>query len=182
MADTLTDLCEKTQGKIVAICPKLILGQVDHEATSVLARVFSSGEKLVASKLNEFSSKQKKCSICGSSLGTNRSVLVKFGYDWEELCVMPEKIVSCCDLCNDISHYQSLMAHYMEGSMMESPRLSELITHFLTVNGHKSSEVSLFNAAVSLTVSFNTSIEKLKMTVRAPEKMTLSDLIATSSQ
>jgi hypothetical protein len=63
------------------------------------------------------------------------------------------------------------MSVYFTESLVESDSSSELgllIEHFLRVNGHKLSDISVFNATLSLSQSYKLSFEKADVTVEAP--------------
>ena len=77
--------------------------------------------------------------------------------------------------------WSKLMTEYMNDSLVDSSNTSEFslsVEHFLKVNGHKLSDIAIFNAALSLSVSLKVSIEKLSLPT-ATHPASFEDMLAS---
>jgi hypothetical protein len=76
--------------------------------------------------------------------------------------------------------WSKLMTAQLKQTMMGSgsDELTTLVEHFLVVNGHRTSEISLFNSMLSLFASLRASCEQLDPQLKVPE-LQMEALIAS---
>lgn len=169
--DTLADACSRMSQTLNKLQPKLRISPLTKDAREYLNQTYSQDAKRVKSLLSKICKATGSCATCSEPLIGEKYPTIEFNIDCEEDSLSAKRLVVLCQACNKVSCWSKLMSVYFTESLVESDSSSELgllIEHFLRVNGHKLSDISVFNATLSLSQSYKLSFEKADVTVEAP--------------
>jgi len=170
-----SEACEQMSTTLDKLQSKLIISPLTTPADQFLNTIYPSIPKKVKSTVTEISTAKNVCEICEAKLskGSKRAICKQSG-DWEEETLVPSSILICCEKCYKVSIWSELFGIFMRESLASSScdslELTELVEHYLTVNGHKLADITKFNSAISLAVSLNTTMKKLNMTFPSKSK------------
>ena len=168
--DTLADACSRMSQTLNKLQPKLHISPLTRDAREYLTQTYSQDAKRVKSLLSKICKATGSCATCSEPLNGEKYPTIEFTVDWEEDTESARRLVVLCEACNKVSCWSKLMSVYFTDSLVESDGNSELgllVEHFLWVNGHKLSDINVFNATLSLSQSYKLSFEKADVTVEA---------------
>lgn len=168
---TIAESCEHLEVSLRKIQPKLGPSLFVEDCGTFLTRHFPEKADFIKSAITKLVKGTKKCHICTNVLQTARKCLVFHEFDWEDVSYGPATIRVVCCSCEGLARWSRLMTAQLNQAMIESEsdELTNLVEHFLAVNGHKISEISLFNSMVSLFASLRVSCEQLDPQLKVPE-------------
>jgi hypothetical protein len=130
--------------------------------------------------MSKLAKETKNCQICSNIVSAAPQCLVIHSFDWEDVSYGPYAIKCVCSSCEGLMSWSKLMTAQLKQTMMGSgsDELTTLVEHFLVVNGHRTSEISLFNSMLSLFASLRASCEQLDPQLKVPE-LQMEALIAS---
>ena len=165
---TISDGCSKMAATLQKLQPKTGCDPMCTEASLFLNQCFPGMSKKVDSMLSKQMKATSACNICECSLGNKKVCLVRFNVDYDDRVYTPSSIVVTCSECAEICSWSKLMSVIMNDAMLEPEMsgVSLLVERFLKVNGHRASDITVFNAAVSVMTSLKISSEQLKLTLQ----------------
>ena len=170
--DTLEDSCVSMEKTLLKFQPKLQISPFVHKLSDYLTKSHGDEAKKIKTVMSSICGATESCSICSAALQKSRSALITLKPEWEELRLVPSHIVVVCSDCSRVSSLTTVMTAFSENALLDSEGSSDLsmiVEHFLRVNGHKLSEISIFNSVLSLSVSLKLSVEKLGLTEVMPQ-------------
>jgi adenine specific DNA methylase Mod len=164
---SLSDACEQMVSTLEKLQGVLPISPLAQSAQEYLSSVYPNTPKKVKSSLTELSKATKKCQICSAKMNDDmKKTIIRFSMDWEEDTRSPRRLLVCCEKCYKVSIWSEIFGIYMRESITpssEKPELAEIIEHYLKVNGHKLSDINIFNAAICLGVSLKTSMHRIEI-------------------
>lgn len=179
--DTLADGCSAMDQALEKLQPKLKIQHATESAIACFRKSFPDGAVNIESILTDLAKDTHLCQICTGKLQKQRYFIVNHTINWEELTRVPCDIRTVCENCNKVSNFSEMLEVYLKQSLLEgseaSTDLSLLIEHYLKVNGFKVSEISVFEAVISLNVSLKKSMEALDITSVVPEEREVESLV-----
>jgi hypothetical protein len=179
--NTLSESCETMHRTMSKLQPKLGLELHCSEAQEFLSKLFPQSEKQVRISIKKLVKATTHCQICQGSFDGNPECVISHSIDWDELTYSPKSVRVVCSSCSILCSWQRLMRVYLTENLVDSSKceLSTIVDHFLKVNGHKVSDIALFNAAVSVFASLRVCESQLKLSLNIPETSDVSSLVAS---
>ena len=173
--DTLSESCAAMGGALEKLQPKLQISHLAVAGDTWLQGKFPSKPKSVNLAVSSLLNEARKCSICSSLLSTEKHLLLFQSVDYEDLEISPSKLSVVCSHCNTISCFGEIVNIYLAAKIGQTTNLSELIEHYMSVNGCR--DVGVFDAAISLSVSMRKSMERLDFSYPEVDTLNVKDFI-----
>lgn len=177
---TIAESCQRLEGSLKKAQPKIGPHLFSENASVFLTRHFPEKSRYIKSAMAKLAKETKNCQVCTNVVGATPQCLVINSFDWEDVSYSPSAIKCVCSSCEGLMSWSKLMTAQLKQTMMESgsDELTTLVEHFLVVNGHRISEISLFNSMLSLFASLRASCEQLDPQLKVPE-LQIEALIAS---
>ena len=167
---TLSESCARMEESLSKLQPKYGLGLNCETISSFISRNYPESVGVAEPILSKATKAKKGCHICNSQLKGTGSWLLFHKFDWEEITYSPSSVKLVCGGCEELCLWSKLMSTYLNQTLVGSSAadITPVIERFLKVNGHKVSDISVFNAAVSVFASLRATAAEVKPSIQLP--------------
>lgn len=167
---TLSESCGRMEQTLSKLQPKFGLSLNCETFSNFVSRNHPDSVTVAQPILSKATKGKKSCQICNSQLKGSGSWLLFHTFDWEEITYSPSSVKLVCAGCEELCSWSKLMSTYLNQTLVGSSAadITPVIERFLKVNGHKVSDISLFNAAVSVFASLRATAAEVKPSIQLP--------------
>ena len=177
--NTLSESCERLYQSLAKIQPNLGMELHSAEALDFFVRNYPNSEKQVTAAIKKILKATTHCHVCKESVQSSGHCVVLQTINWDDLEYSPKSVKVLCSKCRTICSWQNVMSVYLNQTLLdsESAELSTVVEHYLRVNGHRMSDISLFNAALSVFASLRACESQLNLSLRSKQDIDVLALV-----